>query len=277
MNDKESIPQNTEGISTEPLITDMGLAREMAWAEVPFRVMADKADELDLDDNEVERFKKLATVNGYLAGKAYIQAQRDYADELEVQLKIAREQEGRAELEAKVEMAREALAKKYEQYGVTPDDFGLVEVGDRNGEIISRVVMLTSQSGIDLGDPNQETDYNRSFSALTANSNDERFKVYIDGIIFDTRDLTRSVYIAFVFNQFVTQPLVNGLGTLPDPNGTVFDERNLTHTSTWMLGEDEPMAGRTIGNGVETGNLASDYSVSNVLFRPTITIWKITN
>jgi len=91
-------------------------------------------------------------------------------------------------LDKKIEQAKQIMFGKYEKYGAQIEQFEAVQVGS------ALVVAYTGQYGLDLAIPSRygegigyKEKLMRSWNAIHANPEDDRFMVEIDGEKLDTR------------------------------------------------------------------------------------------
>ena len=263
--------QNGTDEPTKTQIRNGELALAMAYAETFDGTRArDLRERAVAARRQAEAYDAEANQLENTAGQEYIEGLQT---QLDSHVETATDDN---ELEARVDAAKKALADQYKEHDptITEADFSLVEVEGENGKV-KRVVMLTREQGIDFGDSTEEFDPKRSWNAITANANDERFEVTVNGTTSDTRKgMTKEVYRAFIKQKIAANEklVAEGKDPLPLPDSAGLQP----WTDTWLTGEEAggslaPVGGVREGEaGVVSLHRGDDYRV--LRFRPAVVI-----
>ncbi|MEK9196431.1 MAG: hypothetical protein AAB914_03625, partial [Patescibacteria group bacterium] len=194
---------------------------------------------------------------GKIAGTAYIQSKTEQIASDRVALGLP-ETEPSNELEQKAELAKTALAEKYD---LTPDAFSLLKYEDNKGNSVN-VVALSTKEGLDLGNPTKASDKKRSYKSIMSNEsgkNREAHMIEIGGAMYDDR-------IGMTFGAH---------SALADAKDFDMDR------DKWTIMTGEPL---TAGGDVQFANVLSDdgsvcqgftlveYGCRDLGFRPAVVI-----
>ncbi|HEY5442479.1 MAG TPA: hypothetical protein VIJ68_02995, partial [Candidatus Saccharimonadales bacterium] len=147
------------------------------------------------------------------------------------------EQTDRASAEALSLTASAAIVTMAEEFSLAPEDFGVLRISAHDGSERT-VVAYTRGNGIDLGDPNENHDAQRSWNSIFDEDSAGAFMIEVNGTSYDTRKgMTKAVYDAFIADAKAF--VADGLSTDPLPDSPQLAAANDEgYTVTWLTGEE---------------------------------------
>ena len=247
----------------ETAITDVDMARDMAYFELPYLKLGKTAAELGLN-NDASRNKELAVQAGIIAGRSYLKEHSVSLDEKTHTNLTERLEAGLLETPEQRRRARHIIFALSEKFDRPKEDFGLIRVTEKDMSGNERTVVkaiLTATNGIDLGDPDKKFDKRRRWDYVAKEGGYayDKFGIWPGGKRADVRDGLN----------------VETLKVLAQVNPDIFE-------SVWLVGvggvEDssgyKPIANIQYG-GVSCTSGWHKADNDHFAFRPVVTIPKI--
>lgn len=172
--------------------------------------------------------------------------------------------------EEQQEKAVTLMTAMAEKFGVNFEDFSVVKsVGEDGGDCYT--VVYAATTGIDIGDPEKDSDSKRSWESILSEEAEDAFIIELDGQSVDTRTgMTESVYRAFI-----AEAKSQGISPLPD-SPALSDQNDDNWPSTWLTGQLEVWGNGGLDASVDKDgqilvvwrNPKNDYR--SRLFRPAV-------